>query len=318
MNTFPFKGDMNNSSIQYMFEEWITTPELEALVHSFGGTLQKKGTLVERVNKLIRFSDIWDFKSRQNMADIENVRWTNGKQLSSEQQKIILAAARKLGFIGCRMPSQKSYDYILVLGDEEKSCLLQMKYAKEICDKYGISDSNMVGLTGMKKIIKSGQTTQDTYASNAKTEFDLMETEVRKVFGSLEPKERKAYISKNSNKSWVREYYYNNIPIILLVTLSEEPEEHRSNMEDTFTFFMKQLEVGCGINVLLVTSSVLVPYQQLKAIEMLGIPYNDSVETVGFPNEWLDSLDETQKPENYLQEIRTVLQVIGRLLDDLK
>ena len=83
MNTFPFKGDMNNSSIQYMFEEWITTPELEALVHSFGGTLQKKGTLVERVNKLIRFSDIWDFQSRQNMADIENVRWTKGKDLSS-------------------------------------------------------------------------------------------------------------------------------------------------------------------------------------------------------------------------------------------
>ncbi|MDE7422772.1 MAG: hypothetical protein K2N51_03635 [Lachnospiraceae bacterium] len=318
MNTFPFKGDMNNSSIQYMLEEWINTPELEVLVHSFGGTLQKEGTLVERVNKLIRFSDIWDFQSRQNMADIEKVRWTKGKELSSEQQKIILAAARKLGFIGCTMPSQKSYDYILVLGDEGKSCLLRMKYAKEICDKYGISVSKIVGLAGMKKIMKSGQTTKDTYASNAKTEFDLMETAIRKVFGSLEPKERKAYTSENSNKSWVREYYYNNIPIILLATLSEEPEECRINMEDTFTFFMKQLEVGCGINVLLVTSPILVPYQQLKAIEMLGIPYNDSVETIGFPTEWLNSLEGTQKPENYLQEIRAVLQVIGRLLDDLK
>ena len=56
------------------------------------------------------------------------------------------------------------------------------------------------------------------------------------------------------------------------------------------------------------------PYQQLEAVRILGMPYSHSIETVGFPNEWSLGLQGLQKPENYLQEMRSVLQSAGRIL----
>lgn len=297
MNSFPFRGDMDSKSIICMLEDWITSPELKVLVQSFGGNLEVEKTIVEHI------------------SDIEKIRWTiMNEGLSSEQQKLILAAARKLGLMGCTIPSKKVYDYILVLGGTGMSCLLQMKYAKEICEKYSISVSHIIGLAGMRSVMKSERIVTDTYAPNAKTEFDLMKAAVLNVYDSFELKDRKEYISENSNKSWIIEAY-NNIPIMLFAAPSEEPERRRADMTDKYSFFMKQLKVGCGVNLLLVTSEINVPCQQIEAIRLLGIPYNHSVETIGFPDEWSDGLQNLRKPENYLQELLCVLQAMERLLE---
>lgn len=318
MSSFPFRGDMDSKSILCMLEKWITSPELKVLVQSFGGNLETNKTIVEQVNQLIKFSNIWDFQNKQNISDIEKLRWTiMNEELYGEQQEFILAAAGKLGLTGCTMPSQKVYDYILVLGGAEMSCLLQMKYVKEICDKYGISASYIVGLAGLRVVRKAERIVTDAYASNAKTEFDLMKAAVLNVYDSYELKDKKEYISENSNKSWIMESY-NNIPIILFAAPSEEPESRSVNMTDKFSFFMKQLKVGCGVNLLLVTNEMNVPYQQIEAIRLLGIPYNHSLETIGFPDKWLAGLQNLQKPEKYLQEIHSILQAIGRLLENLE
>lgn len=315
MSSFPFRGDMDSKSILCMLEEWITSPELKVLVQSFGGNLETDKTIVEQVNQLIKFSNIWNF---QNISDIEKLRWTiMNEELCGEQQELILAAAGKLGLMGCTMPSQKVYDYILVLGGAEMSCLLQMKYVKEICDKYGISASHIVGLAGLRVVRKAERIVTDAYAPNAKTEFDLMKAAVLNVYDSYELKDKKEYISENSNKSWIMESY-NNIPIILFAAPSEEPESRIANMTDKFSFFMKQLKVGCGVNLLLVTNEMNVPYQQIEAIRLMGIPYNHSLETIGFPDKWSAGLQNLQKPEKYLQEIHSILQAIGRLLENLE
>lgn len=318
MNIFPFEKEMDNSSILYMLEKWITTPELKTLVQSFGGNIQTEGTIVEQIHRLIKFSDIWNFRKKQSAADIKTAKWAIVNEgLSSEQEELTLAAARKLGLIGCTTPSHKKYDYIIVLGGAGMSCLFQMKYAKEICDKYDISTPNIVGLAGMRGIMESERSATDTYAPNAKTEFDLMKAALWKVFGSLGLK-KEENMSETTNKLCVTECYVGNVSVTLLAAPSGELERHRTNTADTFAFFMKQLEVGCGINLLLVTSQIYVPYQQLEAIRILGIPYNHSIETIGFPSEWSAGLQGLQKTENYLQEIRSVLQSIGRLLDELK
>lgn len=319
MNSFPFRGDMDNRSILYMLKDWITTPELKVLIQSFGGNLQTDKTIVEQINQLVEFSHIWNFQNKEKITDIDKIRWAiMNEGLSREQQEITLTAAKKLGLIGCTIPSQRVYDYILVLGGVGMSCLLGIKYAKELCGKYGISASNIVGFARMREIMKLERTVTDTYALNAKTEFDLMRAAVLNVFGSLELIDRKEYISENSNKSWVMEYYNNNIPLILFAEPFIEPGKHKANTADTFSFFMKQLEVGCGVNILLITDQIYVPYQQMEAIRLLGIPYNHSVETVGFPDEWPDGLQNIQEPENYLQEIYSILQVMGRIIKNLE
>lgn len=318
MNSFPFRGDMDNKSILCMLEDWITSPELKMLVQSFGGNLETDKTIVEQINQLIKVFNIWAPKNKHDISEIENIRWsTMNEELGSEQEELILATARKLGLIGCTIPSQIVYDYILVLGGAGMSCLFQMKYAKEICEKYGISVSHIVGLAGMRVVTKTERIVTDTYAPNAKTEFDLMKAAVLNVYDSFELKDRTEYICENSNKSWITEDY-KNIPVILFAAPSDEPERRKANMTDKFLFFMKQLKVGCGVNLLLVTSEMNVPYQQIEAIRLLGIPYNHSLETIGFPDEWSSGFQNSQKPENYLQEIHSVLQAMGRLLENIE
>lgn len=316
MNTFQYEKNMGISEISKMVKDWFSTPELIELIRSFGGNYISDATLEKQIGKLLEFSDVWDFRNKQKKepGSSENARWTiadNG--LNEKQKNLTLDAAKKLGLIGCTVPSRKEYDYIFVLGGARMSCLFRMRYAKEICNQYGVFAKSIVGLSGMREIMESERHATDTYAPDARTEFDLMVSAVEKVFGSLEIMERQGHISENSNESWALLRYSYNIPIILLAAPSGEPDKRRANTADTFSFFRECFDIEEGKNILLVASQIYVPYQQLEAIRMLGIPYKLSIETIGFPNEWSSELQGLQKPENYLQEIRSVLQSAGRL-----
>ena len=213
------------------------------------------------------------------------------------------------------MPSRKEYDYILVLGGARMSCLFRMRYAKQICDMCDVKAKSIVGLAGMREVMESEREATDTYALDARTEFDLMRAAFFNVFGEFKLGDKEECIVQNPNLSWAKEVYHiQDTSIILLAAPSGEPEKRRANTSDTFSFFMEQLQVKEKRNILLVTSQIYVPYQQLEAIRMLGIPYKHSLETIGFPNEWSANLQGLQKPENYLQEMRSVLQSAGRLL----
>lgn len=320
MNTFQFKKDMSYNDVFDKIKGWISTPELQELIFSFGGNFRSNGTLVEQIKELLVFSDAWDFRNQQknDSHNMEKARWTiENNQLNEKQKHLTLNASKNLGLIGCSVPSQKKYDYVLVLGGARMSCLFRMQYAKEICDQYDDLANSIVGLAGMREVMESERNATDTYAPNAKTEFDLMKSALKKVFGSLKIKEKQERFSKNSNESWSLHGYFYDIPVILLAAPSGEPEKRRANTADTFTFFRERLNVEMGKNILLITSQIYVPYQQLEAIRMLGLPYGHSLETIGFPNEWLDSMQELQNPENYLQEIRSVIQSASRLLDGI-
>ena len=317
MNTFQFEKEMSDNDVFDKINDWISTPELMELIHSFRGDFESNTPIVEQINELIDFSDVWDFRKKQkkDSNSNENARWTiEENQLSEKQKNLTLDAAKKLGLIGCSVPSQKEYDYIFVLGGARMSCLFRMQYAKEICAQYGVSPKAIVGLAGMREVMESERSATDTYAPDAKTEFDLMKSALKKVFGSLKITEKQEHIFKNSNESWAIQRYSYDIPVILLAAPSSEPEKRRANTADTFAFFREQLNAGKGKSILLVTSQIYVPYQQLEAIRILGLPYRHSLETIGFLNEWSAGLQGLQKPENYLQEIRSVLQAMGRLV----
>lgn len=317
-NIFYYNGDENVESVFEKIRDWIFTPEFTLLLKSFGKTDIQGITLEEQINELIDFSSIWDFRGKQKKfvsGNTENPRWTVADyDLSSQQKENIMKAANELGLIGCTLPSKKEYDYILVLGGARMSCLFRMRYAKQICDMYNVNAKSIVGLAGMREVMDSEREATDTYALDARTEFDLMRAALFDAFGKLEREDIEECINQNLNLSWARETYrIQGIPITLLAAPSGEPEKRRANTSDTFSFFTEQLQVQEESNILLITSQIYVPYQQLEAVRMLGIPYKHSLETIGFPNEWSASLQGLQKPENYLQEMRSVLQSAGRL-----
>jgi len=72
------------------------------------------------------------------------------------------------------------------------------------------------------------------------------------------------------------------------------------------------VQVPPGSSLLLITSQIYVPYQQLEALRIVALKHNVVIETVGFPLEWSGNLQGMTGPNNYLQEIRSTIQSANR------
>lgn len=299
--------------------EWINTPELGVLVEKFNGKIPENLENGDKLRWLVEFSEIWDFRRAQKTVydskTGEKARWLVDDSTLSEQQKLATKnAIERLGLLGHSLPNQKVYDYVIVLGGARMACLFRMKYAKKLCDTYMVGIQEMVGLTGMRPISESERSLTDTYAFGASTEFDLMCASVKHVFKEVRNTIIQKGMDENINRSWAIAKYEGSIPITVLAAPSSEPDTRRANTADTFNFWVKQREIQAGKQILLVTSQIYVPYQQLEAARILGLGYGHSVETVGFPIEWSVHTQGTQTAANYLQEIRSTLLSMSKLL----
>ncbi|MCM1045440.1 MAG: hypothetical protein NC417_08005 [Candidatus Gastranaerophilales bacterium] len=300
---------------------WLEAPELDALAAQFDGKIPQNTDFKQRLRWLVDFSRIWDFRSLQKCAQDaqtgENARWLlDGSGLTESQILAALKAASKLGMVDCELPAHSCYDAILVLGGARMSCFFRMKYAEELCRRYGVASSEITGLTAMRLIADSERNATDTYAPEAATEFDLMCEAAKKIFASAAVKSVKKELCENSNRSWGVMQFEHKIPLTVLAAASTEPDRRRANTADTFEFWAKQKSLVERERLLLVTSQIYVPYQQMEAIRTLGIPYGCSIETVGFPQEWSAHLQGLQTAVNYLQEIRSALLAMEKIIQE--
>ena len=299
-------------------KSWLYTPELDILVEQFENRIPRNLAFTDRLDWLADFSQIWDFRKIQSVAkDLktgETARWLlSNSNLNEMQMAAAIKAAEALGMITGQALTNKNQVTILVLGGARMSCLFRMRFAKELCESYGIRAKEIVGLTGMRLISDSERSTTDTYAPEAKTEFDLMCEAAKRVFGLSREASREGELLDSLNDSWARIRYKSKIPITILAAPSSEPEKRRANTADTFQFWREQRDAEKENSVLLVTSQIYVPYQQLEAVRILGIPYGYNLETVGFPREWSVGIQGLQTAANYLQEIRSVLLSMQKL-----
>jgi hypothetical protein len=273
----------------------------------------------ERLQWLSEFSRCWDFRNIQkNAEDIktgEKARWLVKEEVLSEPQTAAtMKAATKMGLVDSTQSVNKQYDSILVLGGARMSCLYRMKYARELCESHGVNAKEIVGLTGMRPISETERSATDTYAPKANTEFDLMCAAAQKTFDMLEIGQLEKGLSDNLNNAWAVMRYGEEIPITVLAAPSSEPMKRRANTADTFSFWMKHHRDNTGKRLLLITSQIYVPYQQLEAVRILGFPHGCSIETVGFPREWSVNLQGAQTAVNYLQEIRSALLSMKKIV----
>ena len=157
----------------------------------------------------------------------------------------------------------------------------------------------------------------DMYAPAALTEFDLINAGAERAFDLEREYEEKKYCNPNVNKSWAIRTYINSqyeFKIQSVSGPSSNPKIRRANSADTFAFFAERQQIKSKSRVLLVTSQIYVPYQQMEAIRTWAIPNDIYVETVGFPIEWNIQQKGMMKEVNYLQEIRSTIQAVNRYL----
>lgn len=298
--------------------KWLDTPELEVLVEKFNGKIPLTTIKEQKLCWLCEFSEHWDFRAKQKAAfdskTGERARWMiDDTALNEEQERAVMTAAHSLGLVDIVQPMKSSYDVVLVPGGARMSCLYRTRYAGELLQQQKITAEYLVGLTGMRPILDSERKATDTYAKDAVTEYDLMRRAMEQVF-DIEQTQQVIENTENINSVWALAEYGGQPAITVLAAPSTEPDKRRANTADTFLFWQDKKAAGTGKRILIVTSQIYVPYQQLEAARILGMQYGHSVETIGFPREWAGNMSGLQTAANYLQEIRSVLQSMKKLL----
>lgn len=317
--------DLEHASqkILQQLEVWINSSELANIVASFGGSLPTDLTLEGKIAWLLEFSERWDYRRKQKTRDKstgENARWkVSNENITIEQEKAVHDAVFRLGLISVQVPECKSFDYILVLGGARFSCLYRPQYVEYLLKNDIVKTKEIILLSGMRPVLDSEREATDTYAPQALTEFDLINSgaetslHLKKIFFE------ERYHNENINLNWaIRKYQTaNSISITSYSGPSSEPETRRANSSDTYEFFIEKKNVQSGSRLLLVTSQIYVPYQQIEAVRTLGIPYRLYIETVGFPTEWGKKLQGMMETANYLQEIRSAIQAADRVVKSI-
>jgi len=304
------------SSVYAAIETWARSSALSQLINSFGSKVPDKLDVETLVTWLLNFSKQWDFRRLQQEAvakDIgESARWLlNDSDLTPLQQDLIEKSAKILGLIGISEPIEQFYDYVLVLGGARLSCLLRPRLAAKLIKERHIQPKAIILLASSRPVAHSERDATDVYAPNAINEFDLINAGAEMSFQIKDFTEESCDDPINVNRSWAIRRY--NVmmkfpPIVSISSPSSEPDKRRANSADTYEFFFSKFNVTHGSSLLLVTSQIYVPYQQLEAIRTLALPHDVIVETVGFPSVWGGKLQGLAGPSNYLQEIRSTIQ----------
>ena len=300
---------------------WFCSEEMKELVGVFCGEFPNDISEKDILCWLVDFSDRWDYRKKQNSSldstTGERARWLilDGG-LSKEQKECIDKVITKLGLLGIKKPSLEQYDYILALGGARMSCLYRTKYAWQMAEKYKDRLKALVLLGALRPVAETEREATDSYALGARTEFDLMEAALQHCGSDLEKISVWMGENEHNNLTWRMHYYRNKKNDFSIINMAAPSTDiaRRANSADSYQFFWDKISEKRESSILLVTSQIYVPYQHIEAVRTLGLPYNMTIDTIGFPVEWnVNVAGGMMQYENYLQEIRSALQAMERL-----
>lgn len=313
------------SELDNRIQAWLYSDELQNIVHTFGGRYPDTKSIDFLAKWLLAFSEKWDYRNQQKQTRDnktgEHTRWQiRSDTITSEQKTAVEKGIAALGLTGIQTPVERKFDYIIALGGARFSCLYRPQYMYELLTRHGISAKTAILLSGMRPISESERPATDKYAPLAQTEYNLINTGAEQAFKIAPNYIEERYYNENPNSSWAFRTYDtldNQIPLFSIAGPSSEPDKRRANSADTYQFFFKKFKITAGQKLLLVTSQIYVPYQQLEALRTLALPYELYIETVGFPTDKANKLQGMMDPANYLQEIRSTIQAINRYFNTI-
>ncbi len=287
-------GDDDGAAVRDFIASWVGHPALRRIVEADGGTWPV-GSLDEQVEALHEFSRRWDFRGGAERLDMASGRL----QLDVDR---LLADAGELGLTLADPPSQSRYDHALVLGGTALASIYRLRRLYELREA-GLDVGTVAVLTALREVSEPELELVRTrpniahIVSGSTTEFDVMAAATAAFSHSSARVEHEAHSNPNlaSAQAQVDD-------AIVLAAPSGDPSR-RANTRDNYDVYAKR--IGPTDSVLVVTSSIYLPYQFFVAVQALGWQQPRTIEAVGFPPEWMDGV--LAGPANVLQELRSAL-----------
>ena len=310
-------GRLQHEEVLQTVESWVRSEPLMRLAEAFGFTHWDAG-LAETLDLLDEFSaERWDFRrgEERNLADPAT--------FSGDLNELIRATALALGMVTPHPARFAAYDHVLILGGLVRACILRPQYAATLL-RSGIKAGEVTALGGFREL--RGDEHDLAAAAGlpeVANEVEVMDAGVRTAFGLGDPIDERGETAENPNLSWiVRRYDASDVgSVVQVVAAPSRAPERRANTPDTYAFWADSLvDLKPSETVLLVTSTIYVPFQHADAIRMIGLPYDVGVDTVGVDTEHVATphLRQTFTPANYLQEVRSAIRSMKGLYEAVR
>jgi hypothetical protein len=274
-------------------EAWLARPELRSLVEKGGGIWPNGGELVVRLRALHEFSERWDFR-----RGVERLQITGAD--TDIDPETVMAAATMLGMATYLPPSDPRYDHALVLGGTALANLNRLRSLHGLIDD-GLNVGKVCALTALRDMpfpeveLVRERPEFAHLVEGATTEFDVFVAAAAEMFNAQPRITRTDH--DNPNLSHARAEIGH---VIVLAAPSADPER-RPNTRDNYAVYTSEIEDGDS--VLIVTSSIYLPYQFFVGLQALGLDRSGVAEAVGFPPAWMGGI--LTGPTNVLQELRS-------------
>jgi len=288
-------GDDGGSVVQAFIADWVGQPALRRLVEAEGGSWPS-GTLEEQVRTLHDFSDRWDFRSGAERLDIA------ASSVDEEAERIVGDAA-ELGLTLTTPPSETRYDHALVLGGTALASIYRLKHLYQLIEG-GLAVEHVAVLTALREVgdselqlVRERPEIMSVVADNPTTEFDVMVAAVEFFTGAEAQIERSFHANPHLASAQAK------IGNTLVLAAPSADPDRRANSRDNYDAYSSR--IGAGDAVLIVTSSIYLPYQFFVALQALGWEQPRTIEAIGFPPEWMQGV--LTGPTNVLQELRSAL-----------
>lgn len=287
-----------------LIENWMRSEALFAIVDSFGGAVPEL-ELRRRLEWLDDFSAAhWDFRrGRERNLAVDAA-------LTPLQSEIALACGARLGLASSR-PQRTRYDVVLLTGGMVRAGVVKPRYAAELRAS-GIECESVVFLGAFRPFGGDEADVAAALGIQGDDEVDAMSEGLVRQFGQAGSVADYEEIAEHPFASWRRRVWRgaDGLQLGVVAAPSSEPTLRRANTADTFRFWAEQVREPHETSVLVITTPIYVPYQAACAVDVLGLGYNISVDTVGVSDTAADlgHLSQRFEPQHYLQEIRSAIR----------
>ena len=258
----------------------------------------------------------WDFRAgrERNLVDPDVV--------SGSLEAEVVEAAQLLGLVDPVPPRFRHYDFVLMLGGLVRACVWRPEYTAHLL-RSGVTADAVYAVSGFRELNAAEVELLPTFGlEGLRQEHQVMDRALQTHFGAREMQDVVSIDpadEPNLRKRVALGATASGLPVGLVVAPSRDATR-RANTPDSYFYWAHDVaHVAAGQRVLMVTSTIYVPFQHTDAVRMLGLPHGCVIDTVGIDTAKIDERGESQefRGVNYLQELNSTIRSLKLLADTL-
>lgn len=309
-------GELTAERLGPVLRQWLDSAPMRALAEASGWAWPGGRDTAELAGRLAELSSDWDFRKQRGSAE-RNLIGTepavvNGREVP---EGLVAAAARALGLATSTPVPDGQFTALVVLSGLVRACVNRTRHAATLVRDDGVHADSVVVLGGHREL--GG----DEPAQASKLGFgepfdeaDVVLAAARHAFGLPAPErctESRPRGPRWDQALWAASARYSwpdaEPAVDVVIAPSGDPASRRVNTVEQLRYWAGADGIGPRDRVLLLTTQIYVPFQQLAGMRVLGIERGCQVCCCGVDPASSVLPGRVFGGRSYLQEIRSAL-----------